>query len=149
MEHEQFHRDGTYYSRSNTLETIRRACLWLPATESSYYPSDGGQWTKRSQSPTGTARMAARHADVVKHGYSGMILKAKALYLRGAARSRDQSITTVCTVEAKCSRHRCSLSSDSKSQLGVEQWQALHRTLLYEHHDFADSYSASICVRRA
>ena len=43
------------------------------------------------------------------------------------------------TVETKCIDIDAALAHDSKSQLGVEQWQALialHRTLLYEHHDF-------------
>ena len=43
------------------------------------------------------------------------------------------------TVEGKCIDIDAALARDSKSKLGVEQWQALialHRTLLYEHHDF-------------
>lgn len=45
----------------------------------------------------------------------------------------------VVTVEIKCIDIDAALASDTKSQLGVEQWQALialHRTLLYQHHDF-------------
>ena len=42
-------------------------------------------------------------------------------------------------VEAKCINIDAAQSGDPTSQLGPEQWQALialHRTLLYEHHDF-------------
>ncbi|KXT12825.1 hypothetical protein AC579_7602 [Pseudocercospora musae] len=42
-------------------------------------------------------------------------------------------------VEAKCINIDAAQAADSKSHLGPEQWQALialHRTLLYEHHDF-------------
>lgn len=45
----------------------------------------------------------------------------------------------VVTVEIKCMDIDAALARDTKSHLGVEQWQALialHRTLLYEHHDF-------------
>ncbi|KAK5135525.1 hypothetical protein LTR08_005160 [Meristemomyces frigidus] len=43
------------------------------------------------------------------------------------------------TVEAKCINIDAAQAADPKSKLGPEQWQALiavHRTLLYEHHDF-------------
>ncbi|KAF7197900.1 hypothetical protein HII31_00772 [Pseudocercospora fuligena] len=42
-------------------------------------------------------------------------------------------------VEAKCINIDAAQAADPKSHLGPEQWQALialHRTLLYEHHDF-------------
>lgn len=42
-------------------------------------------------------------------------------------------------VEAKCINLDDAQAADPKSQLGPDQWQALialHRTLLYEHHDF-------------
>ncbi|KAK4623550.1 hypothetical protein CLAFUW4_05715 [Fulvia fulva] len=42
-------------------------------------------------------------------------------------------------VEAKCINIDAAQAADPNSQLGAEQWQALialHRTLLYEHHDF-------------
>lgn len=42
-------------------------------------------------------------------------------------------------VEAKCTSIDTAQSEDSKSTFEPEQWQALialHRTLLYEHHDF-------------
>lgn len=42
-------------------------------------------------------------------------------------------------VEAKCINIDAAEAANPKSQLGSEQWQALialHRTLLYEHHDF-------------
>ncbi|KAK4502247.1 hypothetical protein PRZ48_005672 [Zasmidium cellare] len=42
-------------------------------------------------------------------------------------------------VEAKCVNIDAAQAADPNSQLGPEQWQALialHRTLLYEHHDF-------------
>jgi len=42
-------------------------------------------------------------------------------------------------VEAKCINIDAAQAHDLDSQLGAEQWQALialHRTLLYEHHDF-------------
>ncbi|CAK4032425.1 hypothetical protein DOTSEDRAFT_71170 [Lecanosticta acicola] len=42
-------------------------------------------------------------------------------------------------VEAKCINIAAGQAADPKSKLGHEQWQALialHRTLLYEHHDF-------------
>ena len=42
-------------------------------------------------------------------------------------------------VEAKCMNIDAAQAADAKTQLGPEQWQALialHRTLLYEHHDF-------------
>ena len=42
-------------------------------------------------------------------------------------------------VEAKCINIDAAQAADPKSPLGAEQWQALialHRTLLYEHHDF-------------
>lgn len=42
-------------------------------------------------------------------------------------------------VEAKCINIDAAQAADPNSQLGPEQWQALialHRTLLYEHHDF-------------
>ncbi|KXT07026.1 hypothetical protein AC578_7286 [Pseudocercospora eumusae] len=42
-------------------------------------------------------------------------------------------------VEAKCINIDAAHAADPKSHLGPEQWQrliALHRTLLYEHHDF-------------
>lgn len=42
-------------------------------------------------------------------------------------------------VEAKCVNIDAAQAADPNSQLGTEQWQALialHRTLLYEHHDF-------------
>lgn len=43
------------------------------------------------------------------------------------------------TVEARCINIDVAQAADLISQLGQEQWQALialHRTLLYEHHDF-------------
>ncbi|KAM3416517.1 hypothetical protein BST61_g8107 [Cercospora zeina] len=42
-------------------------------------------------------------------------------------------------VEAKCINIDVAQAADPRSPLGAEQWQALialHRTLLYEHHDF-------------
>lgn len=42
-------------------------------------------------------------------------------------------------VEAKCINIDAAQAADPTSNLGAEQWQALialHRTLLYEHHDF-------------
>ncbi|EME45349.1 hypothetical protein DOTSEDRAFT_71170 [Dothistroma septosporum NZE10] len=42
-------------------------------------------------------------------------------------------------VEAKCINIDAAQAADPNAQLGPEQWQAsiaLHRTLLYEHHDF-------------
>lgn len=42
-------------------------------------------------------------------------------------------------VEAKCINIDAAQAADPKADLGSEQWQALialHRTLLYEHHDF-------------
>lgn len=42
-------------------------------------------------------------------------------------------------VEAKCINIDAAQAATPSSPLGPEQWQALiglHRTLLYEHHDF-------------
>lgn len=60
--------------------------------------------------------------------------------------SKDQSAaevkgnyTGLVMVESKGINMDSAQAADPNSQLGPEQWQALitlHRTLLYEHHDF-------------
>lgn len=57
-------------------------------------------------------------------------------------------------VKAKCINIDAARAADPSSQLGPEQWQALialHRTLLYKHHDFLTATqhpSATHALRR-
>lgn len=73
--------------------------------------------------------------------YPGLILQPDSSHI-----SQDQLAAEVkgiyaglVMVEAKCINIDAAQAADPNSQLGAEQWQALialHRTLLYEHHDF-------------
>lgn len=73
--------------------------------------------------------------------YPGLILQPESSPI-----SKDQLAAEVkgiyaglVMVEAKCINVDAAQANDPNSQLGPEQWQALialHRTLLYEHHDF-------------
>ena len=74
-------------------------------------------------------------------GYSGMILQPDSSPIpeEQLAAEIKGIYEGLVTVETKCIDIDAALASDTESQLGVEQWQALialHRTLLYEHHDF-------------
>ena len=74
-------------------------------------------------------------------GYTGLILQPYSSPL-----SQDQLAAEVkgiyaelVVVEAKCINIDTAQAAEPKSVLGAEHWQALialHRTLLYEHHDF-------------
>ena len=76
-----------------------------------------------------------------KSRYPGLILQPESSPI-----SQDQLAAEVkgiygglVMVEAKCINIDAAQAADPTSSLGAEQWQALialHRTLLYEHHDF-------------
>lgn len=87
----------------------RTGIIQLPAKAKAKYP---GLILQPDSSPISQEQLAAE----VKGIYAGLVM-----------------------VEAKCINIDAAQAADTSSQLGQEQWQALialHRTLLYEHHDF-------------
>ena len=90
-------------------QPLRYGNAFVPLPAGSRYP---GLILQPDSSPISQEQLAAE----VKGIYAGLVM-----------------------VEAKCINIAAGQASDPKSQLGPEQWQsliALHRTLLYEHHDF-------------
>lgn len=91
------------------------ACLAKLQAERRYISADGHRLEMMLQpdsSHISTEQLAAE----VKGIYAGLVM-----------------------VEAKCINIDAAQAADPRSPLGAEQWQALialHRTLLYEHHDF-------------
>lgn len=91
-------------------------------------PPASQRWKPLMQSSTNTTE------------YSGMLLQPDSSPISEAQLAAEiQGIYDgVVTVELKCIDIDAALARDS-AELGLEQWQALialHRTLLYEHHDF-------------
>lgn len=97
---------GSGNNKTNTAH-FPKSIIPLPASTS--YPS---LILQPESSPISQEQLAAE----VKGIYAGLVM-----------------------VEAKCINIDAAQAADPRSQLGSEQWQALHalhRTLLYEHHDF-------------
>ena len=94
---------------SNNQLTQQRTSNVIQLPEKARYP---GLILQPDSSPISQDQLAAE----VKGIYAGLVM-----------------------VEAKCINIDAAQAADPNSQLGPEQWQALialHRTLLYEHHDF-------------
>ena len=80
------------------------------------YHDEGDRVTRMIKQPESTPISPEQLATEVKGIYAGLVM-----------------------VEAKCINIDAAQAADPKSQLTKDQWQALialHRTLLYEHHDF-------------
>ncbi|KAK3718560.1 hypothetical protein LTR37_005064 [Vermiconidia calcicola] len=119
-------RESTLNQTHNRVHAGQRSYARLPAkVENSRAPHQRGNSTVLGSQ--------ARYPDLILQPESSPISEEQlAAEVKGI-------YAGLVMVEAKCINIDAAQAADPKSQLGAEQWQALialHRTLLYEHHDF-------------
>ena len=131
--------ESNFPSRTQTQSTFK------PSTRTSTVRDLPEKGLPDTITEYGSEEMAQQHDGNVpqesKRRYPGLILQPDSSPI-----SQDQLAAEVkgiyaglVMVEAKCINIDAAQAADPKSHLGPEQWQALialHRTLLYEHHDF-------------
>lgn len=130
------HRDSGYDSMPSRQNTGQLApgpgavsSMSLPQTIHEHRADEAGQRRK------GLIQLSANSR------YPGLILQPDSSPISQAQLAAEVKgiYAGLVMVEAKCVNIDAAQAADPNAQLGPEQWQALialHRTLLYEHHDF-------------
>lgn len=125
--------------RRPNSQTVRRPYVPRNPIDSGYKPTSPSRRDNFQVEPHRPDEAILEKSSPVR--YPGLILQPESSPI-----PKDQLAAEVkgiyaglVMVEAKCINIDTAQANDPNSKLGPEQWQALialHRTLLYEHHDF-------------